>query len=133
VQKCQKCSEPFRLKSIIKSWFFGYKFIKCSSCNSEHYVSRITRIGYSTFAITIPMIFVLVLISTKAINIYNIFWEYLLAHLLWITLITLVLPFFARYHIREDADLGNTQNVIRNRTRKTARPCADVLEKGFEE
>jgi len=101
VQKCQKCSEPFRWKSIIKSYFFGYKLIKCSSCNSEHYVSRITRIGIGTFAIIIPMIFVNILVFTKAINIFNIFWEYLLAHLLWITLITLVMPFFARYHIRE--------------------------------
>ena len=101
MQKCQKCSKPFRWKSIIKSLFFGYKSIKCCSCNSEHYVSLITRIGYSTFAITIPTILVLVLIFTKAINIFNIFWEYLLAYLLWITLITLVIPFLARYHIRE--------------------------------
>lgn len=101
MQKCQKCSEPFTWKSIMKSCFLGYKLIKCGSCNSEHYVSLITRIGYSTFAVIIPMIFVYVLIFTKAINIFNIFREYLLAHLLWITLITLIMPFFARYHIRE--------------------------------
>lgn len=101
VQKCQKCFESFSWKSMIKFWLFGNKVIKCSSCNSEHYASGITGFGYGIFAFTIPMIIVLVLINTKAINIFNIFWGYLLAHLLWIILITLGMPFFAHYHIRE--------------------------------
>ena len=62
-------------------------------------MSHMTRIGYSVFAIGLPMMFVYVLIFTKVINVLNVFWEYLLAHIVWIIFITFIVPFFAKYHI----------------------------------
>ena len=98
MQQCQKCSEPFTWKSIIKSIMFGYKPIKCSSCNSKHYVTFMTRIGLSIFAMVFPLVLAYVRMFTiVTINILNVFCGYLL----WFILITLVMPFFAGYHIQE--------------------------------
>ena len=103
MQKCQKCSKEFTWKSIIKSLLFSYKPIKCSGCNSQHYVNFMTRIVYDCFLLA-PCILVL----TKWFNFYNIFGKYdLLVYLFWIVLVTCIGPFFARYHMEETKEKLN--------------------------
>lgn len=96
MQQCQKCSESFTWKSILRSIMFGYKPIECSSCNSKHYVTVMTRIGFSIFLTAFPLVLVYVRMFVT-INILIAICGYLI----WATFIILVIPFFAGYHIQE--------------------------------
>lgn len=95
MQKCHKCSNQFKWKTIIKSIWLGYTPIVCDSCDTKHYVNFTTRLILA-ISISIPLI--------TRVFIFNSFFEnyVLLIYPIWITIFICITPFFARYHIEHN-------------------------------
>ncbi|HSH35462.1 TIGR04104 family putative zinc finger protein [Schnuerera sp.] len=102
MQRCKSCGNKFKWKDIIKSiWVKGYSHIVCSKCDSEHRVKFITRLIIALFIVgpTILInnfryhgkyIFSVLNLSSK---------ETILIYLIWIVLIIIITPIFARYKL----------------------------------
>lgn len=121
MDKCKECSNKFHYKEILKSiWLNGYAPIACNKCNTKHYVSVSTRIIIG-LAIAGPFIIynLLNLIFDEYIYFNNI-----IPYLIWIIVIVLLAPVYARYHIKYDekqndgteallaTNLNNTESEI---------------------
>lgn len=101
MQKCIECSNSFKYNDILKSlWFngFGYEPIKCDKCNTTHHVHFSTRLILGCLLVS-PVLF---------INFASLFFDYyftlpdysLVIYILWLIIIVLITPFYARYHIK---------------------------------
>lgn len=98
IQECKKCSNKFTWKKIAKSTFgiWGYEPIKCDACNAMHYINITTRllIGLS---IVIPVFI------PQIPGVVSTFRGYcILIYILWVILMIGLIPFFARYNIKNN-------------------------------
>lgn len=121
MDKCKECSNKFHYKEILKSiWLNGYAPIVCNKCNTKYYVSVSTRIILGT-AIGGPFIIynLLNLIFDEYIYLNNI-----IPYIIWLIIIVLLTPVYARYNIKPDekqndgtkallaSNLSNTESEI---------------------
>jgi CXXC-20-CXXC protein len=94
MQKCKKCSNKFRYKIILKSIFSKYSPITCEGCDTQYYVNFSTRI------ICVILILFPLIIRNFNFDIYINTFASTICYLLWVTVVLLILPFFARYHTK---------------------------------
>jgi CXXC-20-CXXC protein len=95
MQKCNKCNSKFMYNIIIKSLWKNYSPIICEGCDTQYDVNFSTRLF--TILIFIPLII-------RLFN-YNIFWftntfGSFICYIVWIAVVLLVFPFFAKYHTK---------------------------------
>lgn len=95
MQKCEKCSNQFGWKSIIKSiWLRLYAPIVCDSCGTKHYANFTSKLIVA-FSLYVP-----VLVNNY---VYSIFKNYsIIIYIIWIVIMICITPFFARYHIKSN-------------------------------
>ncbi|WP_412729384.1 TIGR04104 family putative zinc finger protein [Cytobacillus praedii] len=55
MQKCKNCNTQFRWSTKYKSFWWGYKPIKCENCNAEHGIIVRVRIIFVSLTI-LPML-----------------------------------------------------------------------------
>ena len=98
MQRCLKCSKEFSYKAVFKS-LLGWKSyapIKCDSCNTIHSCKSstgriVTAVLIISMLLNIPL--------KRYIGNYSI-----LVYLLSYPLLIIVLPFFAKYYIKDEID-----------------------------
>lgn len=108
MQRCKVCSNKFTYKDIIKAvWFKGYAPITCSKCYTKHYTNISTRLILS-FAIFLPVI----IINFIHLIYDNFIFNFLIPYLIWIVITILLIPLFARYHIKSEDDQNDGTKAL---------------------
>ncbi|MGH4120397.1 TIGR04104 family putative zinc finger protein [Clostridium sp.] len=105
MKKCEKCSNQFTWKEIIKSiWIRSYGSIVCDSCNTEHQVAPITRLIIALSIALPPLIFnslfILRLLKFNLSNPFEAIISGIAVYLIWIILMMCITPFYARYKLK---------------------------------
>ena len=95
MQKCKKCSNKFEYKAIFKSIWKNYSPITCEGCNTQYHVNFSIRIIHA-FLISLPLI-IRYFFYDMFINTFSS----LFCYLVYITVVLLVFPFFAKYHTKD--------------------------------
>ena len=94
IQKCGECKKKFKWSQIFKSFLFSYRPIICSHCGTEH---KITGTSRTLAALSISIYLIIVPFAReRELSIFFV----ILGMLLYFALLTVILPYFMRYRIR---------------------------------
>ncbi len=90
MQRCQKCSHEFIWRDVFKSITFGYKPLICKNCG-VHYDVKLSFRVINALIIGIPVI----------ISIFHPTRYMVYGYIVYIILIWLLMPFWAKYSIEK--------------------------------
>jgi len=103
MQECKRCKHKFRYKDKLRSLFFGSPII-CGGCGGKYYIRLSTRIIRSCL-IALPVLEanqISSILVRANINIY----AGLGGYLIWAGIVILVMPFGARFYLKDDVDVN---------------------------
>ena len=96
MQKCEKCRNKFKYKIVLKSLLKKYSPITCKGCGTQYNMNYVTMIIY-LILISLPLIIGFFNNDYDIFKFTNTFGS-ITCYLIWIAVVGLVFPFFARYH-----------------------------------
>lgn len=98
MQRCLKCNRKFKygelFKKMYNAWSEDYSTLTCSKCNAHHKPSKVTGIVFSILLFTPTLVF------TNAYKYFGI--NRILFVVIWIILMVLLSPIYARYGLKDD-------------------------------